>query len=45
MLVVQLSLVVGENLWKYFKNWGMPVTKDSEKKIQHLNKYQCKRHP
>lgn len=41
----QLSLVLGYNVWTYFKNWGMPVTETSLAKVNHLNKYLCKRHP
>ena len=35
-LVEQISIVAHQNLWYYFKKWGMPVTPESLAKVNHL---------
>lgn len=45
MLVEQVSAVIGQNVWYYFKSWGLPVTNNSLSKVSKLKKYQCQRFP
>lgn len=45
ILVEQLSLVMGYDMWPYLKKWGFPITEASHKKTSNLKPYKCKRHP
>ena len=44
-LVEQVSIVVSQNFWYYFKRWGMPVTVNSLNRLNGFKKYECRRFP